>query len=1314
MNNYHLYEEIGHGKCSSVYKGRKRHTIRYVAVKSIEKNRRDKVMAEVSILQKLNHVNIVGFFSWHETRNHLWIIFEYCAGGDLLRILKQDGRLPEDQVRRFGRDVCAGLLHLHSHSVIYSDLKPANLLSNEDGRLKLSEFGNAQRLQEIERAIEDHEVLPRRGSPHYMAPELFQDGGMHSFASDLWALGCVLCEMFAGRPPFHAASFEKLQKLVLEESAPCCSDASPEFQSVVGMLLNKCPFDRPNWVTVRNQDFWRGKAPGDAEDADSLPPQPHLEELRRWWGVSMSLSLGAQRGSTYQSTNTQPEVHEVETQVLHADSNHSERPLSLDTIASNTAWGATPAADTEILGGDTAHGETKPGLEQPRLDAQHGVGSLSHGPTVIGAAPGGGGARAAPMGELVNGQRCLRLRLGSALHAHLREVVSLVDTAVRPISRNPQIEQPESLDVLPDNLPFTRLNFEEVGSLPDSEIEDFLTRVYTCIAQGPLEQKLGTLQYLEQVCCHMQMVDIIVNSSLLRLVLRMLHAHRTVGSGGPAVGVAATGLRTRLLSFIGQLLRHATYLEPGVADMGIFEALLDGSQSGNDDAVRRRSTAALGELLFYVATQPACYSSMWNVPGDVLRVLVEIPGAQTDEVVQHYAVKTIENIATMCPEMAHTWFFSMDLLHSLSQCIARSSSDPFRLSCLATIGHLLRGTSTQELLGATLAQLDPASVLVGLTDLAPQGISHTIHILSQLVLCDAGAEAVQAWFSLDLLDHVCGVLSQARFPGALRSRTLVLVVLLVALDDPGEAQTLHLALGRSFVKEADRLAREKDPLVGQSLTAAVAVMEAVVFSIMQSLVGRLRQITSSVDDVGANELAQLVVQVLPIFLHLVSSVALCGCVINSRALPVLGSACEITTQLTYPPVIEGAYSYDSAIHQLQPFIINVIETLGSQQALLLEHSIQVVRCLLPALTTCFSSLRCDVRLHSLKAFSGICILFLSDRHISDSAAETPSETLMFLEALICSRALPALPSLLLDEPPAPAYAMRLLAALLPRESTAVKSVVAELKLVQPLLVALSKEQGLTLHSALLVQSLLQGHEVRIRDVRDAGVLDAVQATLSEAAEAAVGHLGQMDLALLDSALCIAQEVLLQCKASYQVMGGRAHGRGGRDRQHLDVQAGLVDIGPLVRAAPALAVLAAPMAHARLLPLLDRLAACLHHLANLARVWSQEWGKVGVQPSTRGLGSMLEALAVLCRWRPEGGTASLACNLLSTLTWALAICSSADVKGELAAGVEKLLRDRLLGEDANVLAEARNLISTAKTPVVNAGPTGTCGAVLHVT
>lgn len=104
---------------------------------------------------------------------------------------------------------------MHRNGIIYGDLKPSNLLFTEEGRLKLCDFGMSQRLSDLENLSAKGKPLPRRGewltmagggpsslampstvgTPYYMAPELFLDRGVHSFASDLWALGIVMHEL---------------------------------------------------------------------------------------------------------------------------------------------------------------------------------------------------------------------------------------------------------------------------------------------------------------------------------------------------------------------------------------------------------------------------------------------------------------------------------------------------------------------------------------------------------------------------------------------------------------------------------------------------------------------------------------------------------------------------------------------------------------------------------------------------------------------------------------------------------------------------------------------------------------------------------------------------------------------------------------------------------------------------------------------------------------------------------------------------------------------------------------------------------------
>eukprot|EP00438_Fugacium_kawagutii_P017898 Skav201915 [mRNA] locus=scaffold3992:177592:178569:+ [translate_table: standard] len=274
MNNYHLYEEIGRGKYSQVYKGRKKFTIQFVAVKSSEKCQREKVMTEVELLSGLRHPNVIEYVNCYETRNHLWVIYEYCAGGDLLRLLKQDKRLPEEQVRIFGQQICAGLLHIHSRGIIFCDLKPSNILFTEDEVLKLSHFGQALRMETVQKS----QLRSRRGTPQYMAPELLSEG-LHSFSSDLWSLGCVLYELFSGSPPFASVSSQELLCLVTDTAPRAMPGATAEFQDLTSALLRPLQW-RLAWPQLRAHCWWRGEPLGEEDDAQALPREPPLKSCR--------------------------------------------------------------------------------------------------------------------------------------------------------------------------------------------------------------------------------------------------------------------------------------------------------------------------------------------------------------------------------------------------------------------------------------------------------------------------------------------------------------------------------------------------------------------------------------------------------------------------------------------------------------------------------------------------------------------------------------------------------------------------------------------------------------------------------------------------------------------------------------------------------------------------------------------------------------------------------------------------------------------------------------------------------------------------
>ncbi|KAL3641960.1 hypothetical protein CASFOL_012775 [Castilleja foliolosa] len=258
MNHYHIYEAIGRGKYSTVYKGRKKKTIEYYAIKSVDKSHRSKVLQEVRILHTLDNLNVLKFYSWYETSAHLWLVLEYCVGGDLLTLLQQDGKLPEDSIHDLAHDLVKALQYLHSKGIIYCDLKPSNILLDENGHTKLCDFGLARKLSDISMASSSQLPQAKRGTPCYMAPELFQDGGIHSYASDFWALGCVLYECYTGRPPFVDKEFTQLAKSILLDAPPDLPGTPTRpFVNLINSLLVKDPSERIQWPELCNHAFWR-------------------------------------------------------------------------------------------------------------------------------------------------------------------------------------------------------------------------------------------------------------------------------------------------------------------------------------------------------------------------------------------------------------------------------------------------------------------------------------------------------------------------------------------------------------------------------------------------------------------------------------------------------------------------------------------------------------------------------------------------------------------------------------------------------------------------------------------------------------------------------------------------------------------------------------------------------------------------------------------------------------------------------------------------------------------------------------------------
>lgn len=209
---------IGHGAFAVVFKGRHRekHDLE-VAVKCINKKNLAKSQTllgkEIKILKELKHENIVALYDFQEMTNSVYLVMEYCNGGDLADYLHTMRTLSEDTIRLFLQQIAGAMRLLHSKGIIHRDLKPQNiLLANPGGRranpnsirVKIADFGFARYLQSNMMAA------TLCGSPMYMAPEVIMSQHYDGKA-DLWSIGTIVYQCLTGKAPFQASSPQDLR-----------------------------------------------------------------------------------------------------------------------------------------------------------------------------------------------------------------------------------------------------------------------------------------------------------------------------------------------------------------------------------------------------------------------------------------------------------------------------------------------------------------------------------------------------------------------------------------------------------------------------------------------------------------------------------------------------------------------------------------------------------------------------------------------------------------------------------------------------------------------------------------------------------------------------------------------------------------------------------------------------------------------------------------------------------------------------------------------------------------------------------------------
>jgi RAC serine/threonine-protein kinase len=202
----------------------------------IKRNQVEHTKTERSVLGYVKHPFIVGMNMAFQSKDKLYFVLDYCAGGELFFHLGKLGKFPEPRARFYAAEIVLAISYVHSLDIIYRDLKPENVLLDARGHVRLTDFG----LSKEGISSSSSGANSFCGTPEYLAPEILNRQG-HGRAVDWWSLGALLYEMLTGLPPFYCQDRDKLFEKIRKSELHYPASLSRPAKSLLRGLLTRDP-----------------------------------------------------------------------------------------------------------------------------------------------------------------------------------------------------------------------------------------------------------------------------------------------------------------------------------------------------------------------------------------------------------------------------------------------------------------------------------------------------------------------------------------------------------------------------------------------------------------------------------------------------------------------------------------------------------------------------------------------------------------------------------------------------------------------------------------------------------------------------------------------------------------------------------------------------------------------------------------------------------------------------------------------------------------------------------------------------------------
>ncbi|CAA3025442.1 CBL-interacting serine/threonine-protein kinase 6-like [Olea europaea var. sylvestris] len=294
---YELGRLLGHGTFAKVYHARNLQTGRSVAMKVVGKEKvlrvgmMEQVKREISVMKMMKHPNIVELHEVMASKTKIYFSMELVRGGELFAKIAK-GKLREDAARSYFQQLISAIDFCHSRGVCHRDLKPENLLLDEEGNLKVTDFGLSTFSDHLR---QDGLLHTTCGTPAYVAPEVIGKKGYDGAKADIWSCGVILFVLLAGYLPFQDDNIVSMYRKIYKGDFKCPPWFSPEARKLIAKMLDPRPSTRISIAKIMESSWFRKSIPKSlrtneeqAEDEDNVEKGKETETMNAFHIISLS------------------------------------------------------------------------------------------------------------------------------------------------------------------------------------------------------------------------------------------------------------------------------------------------------------------------------------------------------------------------------------------------------------------------------------------------------------------------------------------------------------------------------------------------------------------------------------------------------------------------------------------------------------------------------------------------------------------------------------------------------------------------------------------------------------------------------------------------------------------------------------------------------------------------------------------------------------------------------------------------------------------------------------------------------------------